>query len=65
MRLRVDFQKCIKAGECYYNHPAMFKAGKDALPTVLIENIDTRELEIEAESAIDVCPGMAIFLDKV
>lgn len=62
-KLRVDLDKCIKAGECYYNHPGLFKVGKDGFPMVLVEEIGD-DLREEAESAVEVCPAQAIILDK-
>jgi ferredoxin len=61
--LRVDKTKCIKAGECYYNHPALFKVDKEGFPTVLIEQPGTPALIDEAQAARDVCPGQAIILE--
>ena len=63
MKLKVDLDKCIKAGECYYNHPQLFKVGKDGFPTVLIEE-PTGDLAEEAQAAVDVCPSQAISLDR-
>lgn len=61
--LKVDFKKCIKAGECYYNHPDLFKATESAYPTVVVGR-PTSEREVrEAREAIEVCPSGAISLD--
>lgn len=63
-KIRIDLDKCIKAGECYYNHPGLFKVGKDGFPTVLVENPKTPEELTEAQAAVDVCPAAAILLDE-
>lgn len=63
MRLRVDRDKCIKAGECYYNHPKLFKVDKEGFPTVLQEDVEG-ELADEAQAAVDVCPAQAIILER-
>jgi ferredoxin len=60
--LRVNRDKCIKAGECYYNHPKLFKVDKEGFPTVLIEN-PTGELLDEANAAAEVCPAAAITVE--
>ena len=62
-KLRVDLEKCIKAGECYYNHPTLFKVGKDGFPIVLIETLDTDALKEEGQAAADVCPAAAIIYE--
>ncbi|MFN0094584.1 MAG: ferredoxin [Dehalococcoidia bacterium] len=59
-RLTVDLDKCIKAGECYYNHPELFKVRKDGFPSVLNEHPGDARLVEEAEGAIAVCPAQAI-----
>ena len=59
----VDYKKCLKAGECYYNHPTVFQYTDTGFPKVLIEEIDTDELRREAEEAIEVCPAQAISLE--
>ena len=63
MKIIVDKEKCIMAGECYYNHPELFKMGEDGAPIVLVEEINTEELERHAREAIEVCPAVAISFD--
>lgn len=58
----VDYKKCLKAGECYYNHPTIFEYTDTGLPKILIEEITTDALRQEAEEAIEVCPAQAISL---
>ena len=58
--LKVDFKKCIKAGECYYNHPDLFKAADSAYPTLLVGRPSTEREIREAKEAVDVCPSGAI-----
>jgi ferredoxin len=60
MKITIDREKCIMAGECYYNHPELFKMGEDGSPIVLVDSIDTEELERHAREAIEVCPAVAI-----
>lgn len=62
MKVFVDYRKCIKAGECYYNHPTIFEYTDTGLPKILIEEIASDDLHQEAEEAIEVCPAQAISL---
>ena len=62
MKLEVNYEKCTKSGECYYNHPALFKADGDGLPRLVVDELTTDELKREAEQAVDVCPEQAIVL---
>lgn len=59
-RLSVDLNVCIKAGECYYNHPRLFKRDAQYAPHVLVEYPETPEDIFGAQSAADVCPARAI-----
>jgi ferredoxin len=58
--LKIDFKKCIKAGECYYNHPDLFKATESAYPALLVGHPTTEREIREANEAVDVCPSGAI-----
>lgn len=59
-QLRIDLPTCIKAGECYYNHPTLFKRDAEYYPHVLQEYPQTVEEVFAAQSAADVCPSRAI-----
>lgn len=63
MHLRVDYDKCTKSGECYYNHPDLFKPGEDGFPAVLQPDVPA-ELEWEARGAAEVCPVQAIIVSS-
>ena len=58
--LKIDFKKCIKAGECYYNHPDLFKAADTAYPMLLVVHPTTEREIREAKEAVEVCPSQAI-----
>jgi len=62
--LKIDFKKCIKAGECYYNHPDLFKASESAYPTLLVGNPSTEREIREAKEAVEVCPSGAISFEE-
>ena len=60
MRVKVDLKKCTKSGECYYNHPTLFKVDADGFPAIQVDPLDSRDMEIEAQQAAEVCPVEAI-----
>lgn len=62
--LKIDFKKCIKAGECYYNHPELFKATESAYPMLLVTRPSTDREIREAREAVEVCPSQAITFDE-
>ena len=43
MKVKVDFRKCTKSGECYYNYPELFKVGEDGFPVVQVAELSTDE----------------------
>ena len=60
MKVKVDYEKCTKSGECYYNHPTLFKVDSEGFPQILVEELSTDQLKLEAEQAVEVCPEQAI-----
>ena len=60
MRVVVNLEKCEKSGECYYNHPSLFKVDDDGFPVVQVETLDSEDLKQEASEAAAVCPVVAI-----
>lgn len=63
MRICIDLVKCYKSGECYYNHPGLFKMGEDGFPVMLIERPDSEKDMVEARQAQEVCPAGAIDIE--
>ena len=63
MKVKIDFEKCYKSGECYYNHPELFKMGEDGYPVVLVDEIADEATRKHADQAIEVCPAVAISLE--
>ncbi len=61
--LKIDLTRCIRSGECYYNHPELMKMGPDGAPSLQLAVIATDRQRIEAEQAIEVCPAQAISLE--
>lgn len=64
MRICIDLVKCYKSGECYYNHPRLFKMGEDGFPALLIELPDAEADRLEARQAQEVCPAGAIEIES-
>ena len=60
--LKIDFDKCIKAGECYYNHPDLFMMTDSGFPALKVRRPATENETREAEEAIEVCPSQALSL---
>ena len=58
--LKVDFDKCIKAGECYYNHPDLFMMTDIGFPALKLRRPDSASEVREAHEAAEVCPSGAI-----
>ncbi len=64
MRVTVDLKKCTKSGECYYNHPALFKVDGEGFPVVQVDPLDDEDLRVEARQAAEVCPVEAIAVEE-
>ena len=61
MKIKVDLDKCIVAGECYYNHPTLMKRNPDTgYPDLLVTDLATDDEVREAHEAAEVCPAQAI-----
>lgn len=63
MKILVDKEKCFMSGECYYNHPELFKMDSEGYPEVIKSPL-TRELVKHAEEAVEVCPAVALRLEN-
>lgn len=61
MRLIIDYNKCLKSGQCSYLHAELIKADADGTPSVIVEKIG-EDLRADAEDAVDLCPSGAILL---
>jgi ferredoxin len=58
--LKVDFEKCAKAGECYYNHPDLFAMTESGFPALKVRHPASPAEIREAREAAEVCPTGAI-----
>jgi ferredoxin len=61
MRLVIDYNKCLKSGQCSYLHAELINADPDGTPRVIVETIGA-DLRANAEDAVDLCPSGAIAL---
>ena len=62
MRVTIDLDKCIMAGECVYNHPWLFEFNEDNQASVKVAELTTDEQKLSARQAREVCPSGAIQL---
>ncbi len=63
MKIKIDRDRCYMSGECYYNHPELFKMGEDGFPVLLTDDING-DLTRHADEAMEVCPAAAILLEN-
>ena len=57
----LHLEKCIVAGECYYNHPTLLKRNeKTGCPDILVSELTDPNDIREAHEAAEVCPAQAI-----
>lgn len=61
MRIQLDLEACILAGECIYNHPTLFAWNDQDQPVTLVDEL-TAEQVVAVQQAISVCPSGAIGL---
>ena len=45
MRVKVDLKKCTKSGECYYNHPELFKVDSEGFPVIQVDPLDSEDMQ--------------------
>ncbi len=64
MKIKVDKDKCYMSGECYYNHPELFKMDDEGYPLVLVDDIKDDAMKKHALEAIEVCPAVALSLEE-
>ena len=59
MKILVDKEKCFMSGECYYNHPELFKMDDEGYPEVL-QNPLTKDLLKHAHIKKDIVVSAAV-----
>jgi ferredoxin len=63
VKVRIDLEACVRAGECYYNHPELFRMDESGDPQILARELNTPELIKHAREAAVVCPASAIIVE--
>ncbi|MFB6955991.1 ferredoxin [Streptomyces sp. NPDC001698] len=59
VRVNVDIDRCVGAGQCVLTVSDVFDQDDDGLVTVLVQPSDPATLDAVREAAV-VCPSMAI-----
>lgn len=62
-RIVIDLEACILAGECIYNHPALFAWNDDDQPVALVDELAPDQVAA-VQQAMSVCPSGAISLGE-
>lgn len=60
MKLNIDLDRCVMAGECVFTYPAFFTFGEDGYPVVLRSEVMGDDYRVVAEDAVSICPSGAI-----
>lgn len=60
LRVTIDLDVCILAGECIYNHPDWFAWNDDDHPVVVHGVVSSDAHRQAVEQAMSVCPSGAI-----
>ena len=62
MKVHIDLDKCYRSGECYYNHPELFRMTESGDPELKPVDL-TGDMARHARQAAEVCPAAAITVD--
>ncbi|MEV0035785.1 ferredoxin [Streptomyces sp. NPDC056909] len=64
MRVTVDQEKCVGAGQCVMLAPDVFDQRDEDGVVVLLTETPAAELHADVRMAAQVCPALAIDLDE-
>lgn len=64
MRVTIDLDKCIMAGECVYNHPWLYEFNDENQPSVKVGVLTSDDQKLGARQSREVCPSGAIELHE-
>jgi ferredoxin len=64
MRISVDLEKCIGAGQCALAAPEVFDQRDDDGTVVLLTDVPQDELKADVREAAMLCPAQVISLDE-
>lgn len=65
MRIKVDVEKCIGAGQCVNAAPTVFAQNEDDGMVVLLDETPSADKAAGVRSAIRLCPARAILEAKL
>jgi ferredoxin len=63
VKVSVDVDKCIGAGQCVFNAPEVFDQDDDSGIAVVLHESPAPELHPAARLAMQACPAWAIRID--
>ncbi|GCB53262.1 ferredoxin [Streptomyces sp. NL15-2K] len=63
MRITVDHERCVGAGQCVLSAPEVFDQSEEDGTSVVREPHPAPEHHDAARRAADLCPGRAVRLD--
>jgi len=64
LKVRVDLDKCIGAGQCVLTAPRIFDQRDDGI-VILLDEFPPPELHAAARKAADLCPAEAITIEEI
>ena len=64
LKVRVDLEKCIGAGQCVLTAPRIFDQRDDGM-VILLDDSPAPELRAAAHKAADLCPSRAITIEEI
>ena len=64
LKVRVDLEKCIGAGQCVLRAPRIFDQRDDGM-VILLDDSPPTELYAAAHKAADLCPSQAITIEEI
>ena len=64
MRISVETDKCVGAGQCAMVAPAVFDQNEDDGVVIVLDESPGHEHEADVEEAATLCPAQVILLHK-
>ncbi|MFE7421086.1 ferredoxin [Rhodococcus sp. NPDC057529] len=64
MKVTIDQDKCVGAGQCVFAAPDVFDQRDEDGIVILLDENPSPELHDETREAAHVCPALAIMLDE-
>jgi ferredoxin len=64
VKIIVDTDRCVGAGQCVLTEPELFDQSEDDGTVVVLNGTPEGELVEKAREAVHVCPGQALSLEE-